>query len=46
MSFTEELAITIFIAILLLPIYVIVLSMSAYIGKVWAIKLLFKKERL
>lgn len=30
--------------LILLPVYVILLSMCAYIGKVWAIRILFKEE--
>ncbi len=31
------------VIILLVPIYVILLSMCAYIGKVWAIQIMFRR---
>jgi len=42
---TLLLALGIIGVILLIPLCVIVLSMSVYIGKVWAIRLMFKNKK-
>lgn len=31
--------------VLLLPVYVVFMSMAAYLGKVWAIRLLFRRSK-
>ena len=42
---SKQLAVIILTTIILFPAYMIVLSMAAYMGKVWAIRLLFNKNK-
>ena len=42
---SKQLAVIILTTIILFPVYMIVLSMAAYMGKVWAIRLLFNKNK-
>ncbi len=42
---SKQLAVIILTTIILFPAYMIVMSMAAYVGKVWAIRLLFNKNK-
>jgi hypothetical protein len=42
---SKQLAVIILTTIILFPAYMVILSMAAYVGKVWAIRLIFNKNK-
>jgi len=37
---------TIILILILLPAYVVILSMAAYFGKIWAIRILYRRNEI